>query len=121
MEAFAMTHCITLRIFVPPILSIVLALTSFATYAGELPFGGAAVTEDELGAIAGREDLNQANVGSQTSTVSHNSVNGNSVTGAISFDDQALQNLSGLALVNANTGNNVSMNSSMMVNIAIAP
>jgi hypothetical protein len=48
-------------------------------------------------------------------------VNGNSVTGTISFDDQALQNMSGLALVNANTGNNVSMNSSMMVNIAVAP
>lgn len=110
-----------LRIFIPPILSLLFALTSFATYAGEAPFGAAAVTEDELGAIAGRENLNQANVESQTSTVSHNSVSGNSVTGAISFDDQALQNLSGLALVNANTGNNVSMNSSMMVNIVIAP
>lgn len=116
-----MTAVALFRIFAPAALAMLMALMSFATYAAESPFGSAAVEDSELHAIAGREDLTQANLASQTSNVRNNSVNGNSVTGTISFDDQALQNLSGLALVNANTGNNVSMNSSMMVNIAIAP
>lgn len=98
-----------------------LIILPISAHAADSPFDVEAVDENELGAIAGREDVGMANLSNQTSNVRNNSVNGNSVTGTISFDDQALQNMSGLALVNANTGNNVSMNSSMMVNIAVAP
>lgn len=98
-----------------------LIILPLSVHAADNPFNVEAVDENELGAIVGREDLGMANLSNQTSNVRNNSVNGNSVTGMISFDDQALQNMSGLALVNANTGNNVSMNSSMMVNIAVAP
>lgn len=85
-------------------------------------FGGAAsVTNDELGAITGAADVNMQVRAQNTSTVSNNSVNGNSVTGEIGFDNSAFQNLSGLSVVSANTGNNVSINSSLNVNVALNP
>jgi hypothetical protein len=85
-------------------------------------FGGAAsITNDELGAITGEADINMQVRAQNTSTVSNNSVNGNSVTGAIGFDNSAFENLSGLSVVSANTGNNVSINSSLNVNVALNP
>ena len=78
-----------------------------------------AVDEDTLSAIAGREDLNQITQNNQRNTVANNSVTGNSVTGAVQIDGQAFQNLSGLALINANSGNNVAINSAMNVNISL--
>jgi hypothetical protein len=85
-------------------------------------FGTAAtVANDDLGAITGQADLNMTVRAQNTSTVSNNSVSGNSVTGAIGFDSSAFQNLSGLSVVSANTGNNVSINSSLNVNVALNP
>ena len=47
--------------------------------------------------------------------------NDNVATGDVRIDAQAFQNLQGLSLLNVNTGNNVSMNSAMNVNISITP
>ena len=86
------------------------------------PFADAAVVDEAvLGTVAGRENLTLLAHATKSSTVRNNSVNGNSVTGAINLDGQAFQNLAGLAVINANTGNNVSINASMLMNIAISP
>jgi hypothetical protein len=82
----------------------------------------APVADEELHAIAGRADLNEVTQRAEvrnTSTVSNNSVNGTSVTGTINFDGSALQNMTGLSVFSANTGNNVSINAAMNVNVAI--
>lgn len=83
---------------------------------------GMALSEADLGAIAGREDrgtlIAQAD---QRNTVQNNSVVGNSVTGTVTIDGQAFSNLSGLAVISANSGNNVAINSAMNVVINLAP
>lgn len=56
-----------------------------------------------------------------SSEVAHNIINGNSTTGTISFDTSSFQNLNGLSVLSANTGNNVSINASLNVNVAIHP
>lgn len=85
-------------------------------------FGAAgAIADDQLGAIAGRANLNLLSQSDQAAVVSQSSVSGTSTTGDIAIDGQAFQNLSGFAMINANTGNNVAMNSSMNVSIAISP
>jgi hypothetical protein len=84
------------------------------------PFGAAAPVDNaQLGAVTGQSDLSQVIRAQNTSTVSGNSVNGHSETGTISFDPNSFQNLNGLSLLSANTGNNVSINSSLNVNVAI--
>lgn len=87
----------------------------------ESPFGGGPVADEALQRIAGREDLNQIAQSRNTSTVANNSVGNNSTTGDARIADNAFQNLSGLSLLNVNTGNNVSINASMNVTIAISP
>ena len=85
-------------------------------------FGGAVLVSDsDLLRIAGQADVNMEVRANNTSNVAHNSVSGNSVTGAIGFDSQSFQDLNGLAVVSANTGNNVSINSSLNVNVALNP
>lgn len=79
------------------------------------------IGDDVLAAITGEANVSMEVRAQNTSNVSNNSVNGNSVTGAIGFDSQAFQNLSGLAVVSANSGNNVSINSSLNVNVALNP
>ena len=93
------------------------------TGAAASPFGTAnsAVDTAELGKIAGRADVGQFIQAENNSTVSRNSVSGNSVTGGIAFDAQAFQNMNGLSVLSANTGNNVSINSSLNVNVALHP
>ncbi len=88
-------------------------------FGSDSPAFGPALGEADLRDISGGKDLSLAALSEQTGTVSHNSVNGTSVTGTINFDGQAFQNMNGLAVVSANTGNNVSINSTMQVNIAI--
>ena len=90
--------------------------------ASAVPFGtGAMLGADELQKIAGEADIAMQVRAQNSSTVANNSVGDNSVTGTIGFDGQAFQNLNGLALVSANTGNNVSINSSLNVNVALTP
>lgn len=98
---------------------IVLLLAPVSTYA-QSAFGDVEVASDrELGAAAGRADLNQISQAWNNANVANNAVVGNSQTGKIVFDDNAMQSMSGLAIISANTGNNVAINSSMNVNISI--
>ena len=99
-------------------------LGSLATAsAAQAPFDGAAAPVDSatLDQIHGRADLNQIAEANHVAAVTDSSVSGNSVTGAIAIDGNAFQNLSGLSIINANTGNNVAINASMNVNIALLP
>ncbi|SNS41041.1 hypothetical protein SAMN06295912_10619 [Sphingomonas laterariae] len=87
------------------------------------PFAGASVIADDgLATITGMADvetlqqiINARNVG----TVTGNTINGNSATGNISIGGSSFDNFNGLALLNANSGNNVSINASMNVNVAV--
>lgn len=84
------------------------------------PFGSATPVDNALlGTVTGQSDLSQVIRAQNSSTVSGNSVSGHSETGTISFDQNSFQNLNGLSLLSANTGNNVSINSSLNVNVAI--
>jgi hypothetical protein len=86
------------------------------------PFSQAQAASDEvLQKATAREDLSLAARSEQSSNVTGNSVNGTSTTGTISFSDNAFQTASGLTVINANSGNNVSMNASMNVNIVMVP
>ena len=84
------------------------------------PFGAAAsIGVDQLAQIVGRADISQQVNATNTGTVAHNTVSGNSVTGTINFDSQSFQNMNGLSLLSANTGNNVSINASLNVNVTL--
>lgn len=85
------------------------------------PFAVTALGDDALGGIAGREDVNQNAVANLNAGVSRNSVGDNSTTGDAKIADNAFQNLSGLSILNVNTGNNVAINAAMNVNISINP
>lgn len=101
---------------------LILALLAASPAQAQIADLVAPIGDDELHAIAGRADLSQVTQRAEarnTSTVANNSVSGTSVTGAINFDGSALQNLTGLSLLSANTGNNVSINAAMNVNVAI--
>lgn len=82
-------------------------------------FGNAAaIDESDLGKVTGRENTaTLAAIATQRNTVSGNSVSGNSVTGGVQIDGNAFQNLQGLAVISANSGNNVAINSAMNVTI----
>ena len=82
------------------------------------PFGAAPIEEATLRSIAGREDVNQASYANQVAGVSKNSVGNDSVTGNTEISGNAFQNMSGLSILNVNSGNNVAINASMNVNIS---
>lgn len=84
-------------------------------------FAAPPVDDGQLGAIAGRADLAIVAQSDQASTVTQNSVGNNSLTGDVKIDGSAFQNMQGLSLLNVNTGNNVSMNTSMNVVIMVNP
>lgn len=96
-----------------------------AVAASENPFPTAAVADEtRLANVTGMADVRalQQNINVRnTSTVSGNIINGDPVTGTISIDGASFGAFNGLAMVNANTGNNVSINSAMNVNVAIQP
>ena len=95
-----------------------LAIPADISAATDSPFGGAAIKDGELRTIAGREDVNQISYADQVAGVSKNSVGDNSLTGNAQISDNAFQNMSGLSILNVNTGNNVAINASMNVNIS---
>lgn len=113
------------------------ALTTAAGLVALLSLGGPAMAQQaeepklfgassrvdsaDLATITGRADTNMAIQAENNANVSNNSVNGDSQTGTISFDAAAFANLNGLSLLSANTGNNVAINSSLNVNVAIRP
>ena len=100
---------------------ILLAVASATPAAAQEAFTVSPVADSALSVIAGRADTSMVARANQTSTVSENSVGDNVATGDVRIDAQAFQNLQGLSLLNVNTGNNVSMNSAMNVNISITP
>ncbi|HEV2567133.1 hypothetical protein [Sphingomonas sp.] len=102
-----------------PLFFLALAMASPAV--AQEAFEVAPVSDTALRVIAGRADTSMLARSEQTSAVSENSVGDNVATGDVRIDAQAFQNLQGLSLLNVNTGNNVSMNSAMNVNIAINP
>lgn len=77
------------------------------------------IGEKKLAKIAGREDINQLTNADQTNAVESNNVGDNSQTGTISIRDNAFRDMNGLTILNANTGNNVAINASIQVNIAL--
>jgi hypothetical protein len=83
-------------------------------------FDSPAVPETTLQAVAGREDLDQVSQANLTAGVSRNSVGDNSTTGTAQIDGNAFQNMSGLSILNVNTGNNVAINAAMNVNVSIS-
>lgn len=85
------------------------------------PFAGPTLAEADLQAIAGRMDTAQIARNDQVAGVSQNSVGNNSVTGEARIDGSAFQNMSGLSIINVNTGNNVAINAAMNVNVSISP
>ena len=88
---------------------------------GASPFGEAKpVTNADLHSITGQGDLAQVVNAENKGVVSGNTITGASQTGTIHFDSSSFQNLNGLSLLSANTGNNVSINSSLNVNVAIS-
>lgn len=83
-------------------------------------FGAAPVSENELAETKGRQlDNWLAAVTNNTSTVRNNSVGDNSTTGNVNVSDSAFQNVTGISMVNFNTGNNSSINAAMSVNLQI--
>lgn len=109
--------------FMPVLLSI--GTIPYAAVAQEkqadAPFAATALGEDALGAIAGREDVAQVATAVQTAGVSRNSVGDHVATGDARIADNAFQNMSGLSILNVNTGNNVAINAAMNVTISISP
>ena len=85
-------------------------------------FGGStSLGEGDLQSIAGREDVGaMIATANQRNTVSNNSVTGASTTGNVQIDGNAFQNLQGLAVISANSGNNVAINSAMNVTISLS-
>ena len=101
--------------------TLAIALLTWGTSTAANPFDVAPVAEAALASIAGKADPTQAVLATNNATVANNRIVGISTTGVISISDNAFQNLNGLAIINANTGNNVAINASLNVNVAIRP
>lgn len=104
----------------------VLAGAPFPAFAQTVPtrsdaWESTVLDDRELSAIAGREDTRQISLANQVTEVTDNSVGDNVRTGDARISDNAFQNMSGLTILNVNTGNNVAINAAMNVNIAIIP
>lgn len=82
-------------------------------------FGTVAIGDDALQTIAGREDTRQAATANQVAGVSQNTVGDHVQTGDAKISDNAFQNMSGLSILNVNTGNNVAINAALNVNISL--
>jgi len=80
----------------------------------------ARVEDSALNRVAGREDFGQIALANQVNQVRNNAVIGNSTTGGVQIDGNAFQNLSGLAVISANSGNNVAINSALNVTISLS-
>lgn len=84
-------------------------------------FDAVPADEDTLARISGRENrpVLQSASSSSNATVANNRVGDGSPTGALSVSDSAFQNVSGISMVNLNTGNASSINASLNVNLTI--
>ena len=86
-----------------------------------LPFAVSPIDDATLRSTAGREDVAQHAQADLTASVSSNSVGDGAITGDARIADNAFQNMSGLSILNVNTGNNVAINAAMNVNIVMNP
>ena len=111
---------ITLAVFACAVAAAPMPLLAQARDA-QPPFAEPMVADTTLGTVAGREDTTQLATASQSAGVARNSVGDNVRTGDATIADNAFQNLSGLSILNVNTGNNVAINAAMNVNIALHP
>jgi len=83
-------------------------------------FDTAPLGDAELAATKGREQNNWLDASATNSAiVANNHVGDNSTTGGVAVSDSAFQNVSGVAIINFNTGNNSSINAAMSVNLQI--
>ncbi len=103
--------------FLAAIVLVALPTTAFSQSAFDAE---ARVEDNALNRVAGREDVNQLALANQNNEVSHNSVIGNSTTGTVQIEGNAFQNISGLSIISANSGNNVAINSALNVNISLS-
>ena len=102
--------------------SVMVAPASSDLPSADAPFGQAVPLDvATLGTTTAREDLNQIAVSNQTAQVSSSSVSGTTQTGNTTFSDNAFANVSGLTVINANTGNNAAINGAITVNLTIVP
>jgi hypothetical protein len=78
-----------------------------------------AVSEEDLGSMAGGVDLGDAQINTAINTTSanNNTVSGNVETGQIG--NTTIENVSGFSTIMLNTGNNVVMQSTTQVNIIL--
>ncbi|MBO9623873.1 MAG: hypothetical protein J7500_14285 [Sphingomonas sp.] len=86
------------------------------------PFAAEPLGEGALARISGREERPVWQEASATSNASSrdNSVGDHSPTGALTVSDSAFENLSGISMVNLNTGNASSINATLNVNLSIS-
>ena len=107
---------------IPPALADPAPVSPAAIPAEENPFGVVpSVAGAQLAKMTGQANIAQEVQATNTSTVANNMVEGNSVTGNISFGSGAFQNLNGLSVLSANSGNNVAIDASLNVNVAVRP
>lgn len=90
-----------------------------------VPFTAAPVVSDNvLSGAHAKADLSlidQVAAVHNSSTVTDNTITGDFTTGVVSIASDAFAGTTGLTLFNINTGNNVAINASMNVNVAIQP
>ncbi len=92
---------------------------------GPAPFRAAPVVSDDvLSGAHAKADLaviDQIAAVHNSSTVADNTINGDFTTGVVSIASDAFAGTTGLTMFNINTGNNVAINATMNVNVAIQP
>lgn len=102
------------------LLGLVLGATGLAS--AEEWMDTAALTSDQLADTSGRQGIPmqwQINDSQQNANVSDNLLSGNVVTGNNSISDDAFGNMSGVATVIQNTGNQVVIQDSTQINILL--
>lgn len=98
-----------------------LAGASMVSPTDPVAFASEPIGQQDLKLMTGREDIAMLATSNHTANVSNNNVGDNSRTGEIGIGDSAFQNLSGLSVINVNTGNNVGVNAAINVNIVMNP
>ena len=89
------------------------------------PFAAASAVPDDIlsgaHAKANLSLIDQIASVQNSSNVAGNTINGDFSTGVVSIASDAFAGTTGLTMFNINTGNNVAINASMNVNVAIQP
>ncbi|MBW0147627.1 hypothetical protein [Marinobacter arenosus] len=101
---------------------VLMVLGSATTAGAEEWLGLDPMSADQLDGASGRQGIPlqwQLNDAEQNATVTGNVLSGSSVTGDNTISDQAFGNMSGIATVIQNTGNQVVIQDSTQVNILI--